>query len=421
MAQKVIAMDTRVVLALMSTEPVRVSALCAELGISRQTFYKYRRRFRAGGLAGLADRSRRPHRSPRQIRPEVEELILTWRKTLEDDGLDYGAQAIWYWMRREAGQQGPPPAVSTINRVLRRRGLARLEPAKRPRSSWRRFEYPRANDCWQIDATGWSLSDGTLAWIFTLLDDHTRLVLASHVAPAQDGVGAWTAVCRATAAELGLPGIVLSDNGTCFTGKMHDSVVAFERNLWAHAIRTVNSRPGHPQTCGKLERWHQTVQKWLVKRPRAGTLDQLQAQLDAFVELYNARRPHAALGGDTPAERWASSERGGPDPTAGPPTRILARTASAKGVIGLSPHTIGLGKDWAGVQVHVFVTGDHVSVYGNGRLARELDLDPTRRHQLLPGSPRRSSAAAKPVETEGAVHVERPQAPPKGEAEDERR
>ena len=132
---------------------VRVTDVCAELGLSRQTFYKYRRRFETEGPGGLVERSRRPRSSPRLMAPEVEDEIVRLRKELP---LENGAQTIAYHLARSGW---PVPSVSAIHRALVRRGLVRPQPEKRPRSSWRRFEWPRPNDAWQIDATCWGLSD----------------------------------------------------------------------------------------------------------------------------------------------------------------------------------------------------------------------------------------------------------------------
>jgi transposase-like protein len=190
---------------------IQVSELCRELGISRQTFYKYQRRWRAEGPSGLVERSRRPHRSPGLIDAALEDEIVRLRKELP---LDRGAQTIAFHLARSGW---PVPSLSTIHRALVRRGLVVPEPHKRPRSSWRRFEWPRPNDAWQIDATRWLLADGDEVWIMDLLDDHSRLALAARVCAGPSAAAAWGAFCDATRYG-GLPAHVMSDNGTCFYG-----------------------------------------------------------------------------------------------------------------------------------------------------------------------------------------------------------
>src|SRR5687767_3571003 len=160
-------METKLLAVFTSGLEVNVSALCAELGISRQTFYKYRRRWQTEGPAGLVERSRRPLSSPSQTPFEVEDLIVRLRKELI---VDNGAEAIgWHLQRR-----GLRVSAATVHRVLVRRGMVTPQPEKRPKSSWKRFEWPRPNDAWQIDATVWALSDNREVWIMDVLDDHSR-------------------------------------------------------------------------------------------------------------------------------------------------------------------------------------------------------------------------------------------------------
>lgn len=230
---------------------VRVSELCRQLGISRDTFYRYRNRFLAEGPAGLASRSKRPHRSPNQISAGIEDLIVSWRKRLKDLGVDHGAQTIYYHLRRQGTD--PLPSVATIHRVLVRRGLVVPPPEKRPRASWRRFEWPRPNDAWQIDATSWVLADGRQVWIMDLIDDHSRLVPAASVFAGATVGAAWETFATATS-RYRLPAHVMSDNGPCFTARFFSGGENdFESGLRALGIRQILSTPGHPQTCGKLE------------------------------------------------------------------------------------------------------------------------------------------------------------------------
>lgn len=355
---------------------VSVSGLCTELGISRQTFYKYRRRFVAEGPAGLAERSRRPHRSPRMISPEVEDEIVRLRKELP---LDNGAQTIAYHLARNGA--GPVPSSATIHRVLVRRGLVIPQPEKRPRSSWRRFEWPRPNGAWQIDATSWVLAGGREVWIMDVLDDHSRVLVAARVADGPTGSAAWDAFCAASSA-WGLPAHVISDNGTCFTGRfLSGGVVDFERDLAALGIRHIRSSPGHPQTCGKIERSHQTTKRWLATQPAADTPAALQAQLDAWRTFYNYQRPHRALDGATPAERWEASPPDQPGPPIAEPNRTGLRRVNANGAVYWDRYLIGLGQQHVGHLVLVIARQHDVAVFNEHGLLRRLTIDPTRRYQ----------------------------------------
>ena len=359
---------------------VSVSGLCAELGISRQTFYKYRRRFLIEGPAGLAERSRRPHRSPGMIPAAVEDEIVRLRKELP---LDNGAQTIAYHLDR-AGRS--VPSVATIHRVLVRRGLIDPQPQKRPRSSWRRFEWPAPNGAWQIDATQWVLAGGKEVWIMDLIDDHSRVLLAARVAGGPSSAAAWDAFCDATA-RWGLPAHVMSDNGTCFTGRFLSGYkVEFERDLAALGIRHITSSPGHPQTCGKIERSHQTTKRWLARQRPARTLAELQNQLDEWLAFYNYQRPHRAIDGAVPAERWAASPPDRPGPPIPEPPRAGLRHVS-NGRLSWDETYIGVGAEHNGHQLLVIGRHDDIAIFSEHGLVRRLTIDRSRSYQPT-GRPR---------------------------------
>jgi transposase InsO family protein len=387
MAKRVISMEAKLLAVLTAgLSGMRVTEVCGELGISRQTFYKYRRRFEAEGPAGLVERSRRPNRSPAMMAVDVEDEIVRLRKDLP---LDHGAQTIAYHLGR-AGW--PVPSVSAIHRALVRRGLVTPQPEKRPRSSWRRFEWPQPNDAWQIDGTCWALSSGKAVWIMDLLDDHSRVALAARVYPGLDAEAAWGAFCAATR-EWGLPAHVMSDNGTCFTGRYFSGgEVPFERDLRALGIRHILSTPGHPQTCGKIERFHQTLKKWLAQQPLARTPGHLQRQLDRFLTFYNHQRPHRALDGSTPVERWAATPPAGPgNPIPGTPRASLHVVANG-GNISWGNYLIAVGCRHQGKQVMVIARDDDISLFASTGLIRRFQLDRSRRYQpsgLPPGRKRK--------------------------------
>jgi transposase InsO family protein len=354
---------------------VTVTSVCEDLEISRQTFYKYKRRFEAEGPAGLVERSRRPVRSPGLMAVELEDEIVRLRKTLP---LDNGAQTIAYHLAR-AGWETPP--VRTIHRALVRRGMVVAQPEKRPRASWRTFEWPRPNDAWQIDATRWVLRSGREAWVMDVLDDHSRLLIAARVCGGPTGEAAWDAFCRGAEA-FGTPAHVMSDNGTCFTGRfLSGAEAAFERDLRTLGVTHIRSTPGHPQTCGKLERWHQTLKKWLRKRPLARTHRELQDQLDEFIAFYNDDRPHRSLAGDTPTERWAATTPATPGPPLPAVPNASLHTVQANNLISWSRHRIAIGPGLAGQQLLVIARGDDLAVFGPTGLIRRLTVDRNRNYQ----------------------------------------
>ena len=367
---------------------VPVAQLCRELEISRDSYYRLLKRFEAEGLAGLAARSRRPHVSPQLIPAALEDEIVRLRKELP---LDNGAQTIAYHLARSGW---PVPAVRTIHRALERRGLIVPEPHKRPKTvPWKRFEWPAPNAAWQIDATRWVLADGVEVWVMDVLDDHSRVVVAARVWPGPSGDAAWDALSTG-AARWGLPARMMSDNGSCFTGRFQGGhTVEFERTLARLGITQLLSSPAHPQTCGKLERFHQTLKKWLRTQPLATTLAELQAQLDQFLVFYNHQRPHRALGGATPAERFTATPPAVPgDPIAPAPIARLQRV-STTGCIGWNHnHLIHVGAEHRGSQLLVIARGDDLAIYGPTGEIRRLTLDRNRRYQPSgrpPGRPPR--------------------------------
>jgi transposase InsO family protein len=342
---------------------VSVTALCAELGISRQTYYRLRRRYRAEGPQGLAPRSRRPRRSPWAVDPALELEIIRLRTDWPEPR---GAASIADELRR-AGVACP--AVSTIHRVLVRNGLVAAQPQKRPRASFIRFVDPDPNGCWQIDATRWALADDTEVWILDVLDDHSRLAVAALACPGPTTTAAQAAV-HAGGRLWGLPTRILSDNGSCFGGPSRTG--EFVTGLALLGVAVIHARPYHPQTCGKIERFHQTLKRWLRNQPRAASLGELQAQLDRFIEFYNYARPHRALGGATPAEVWAARTPTGPaaaSRTATGPAKVsLTRhTVAPRGVLYLRRDiTIGVGARLAGTELTAIRYGRHVLLLDQG-------------------------------------------------------
>jgi len=246
--------------------------VCARLGISRQSYYKYLARFDGEGLEGLQPRSRRPLSSPNVRPPAMVELIVKARADLVAEGWDNGALSIFYRLLRDGEQ---PPAWRTIHRVLVRQGLVVPQPKKRPRSSRRRFEFPAPDDCWQIDAFGYLLAAGESVVVFEVKDDCSRAQIANLGWTSEDTLGAWECLARGID-DFGRPRLLLSDNSLAFTGKAHNSIVLVEKNLMALGVKPITSRPHHPQTCGKNERGHQTLQHWLAARSTAATLAELQ-------------------------------------------------------------------------------------------------------------------------------------------------
>lgn len=372
-------MDIKLVLAALPASE-NLSAWCRRFGVSRQQAYVWRRRFAAGGLEALADRPRVAQHIANRLGGEVEDAIVRWRKQLSDGGLDAGAASIWDAMKA-AGE--PAPSEATIWRVLQRRGLIEANPRKRPRASLRRFAAERPNELWQIDATHWSLGDGTVVEIVNVIDDHSRVCVASLAAPVTTALEAIKAVTRGIA-RWGCPAAVLSDNGRVFNGRTGDVVGLFERHLRARSIRALRSTPYHPQTCGKVERFHQTLKKWLDAQPAAATIAELQHSLDVFVQLYNHQRPHRAVARRPPAEAWAATPPALPTPSSD--TDVLAWHGLRVGTTGnvkAGDYLIQTGARAVGRTVTVLIIENHCLIIDDlsGHTWRNFTLDRDRRYQ----------------------------------------
>lgn len=374
-------MDVRLRIAVASAD-VNVSAFCREHGLSRETFYVWRRRYEVEGLDGLEPRSRAPRSSPHRVGTEVEEAVVALRKELEDKGVDHGPSTIqWHLARR--GLRAVP-SVATIWRVLVRRGFVVPEPRKRPKSSYRRFEASVPNELWQADCIDWAIASGSVK-ILSFLDDHSRVALRVKALPEATTDATWITFCEACA-HWGVPLGQLSDNGLNFSGKLRGFEVRFEVELRAIGVVPKTSRPYHPQTCGKVERFQQTLKKWLRRQPLASDLAELQAQLDAFVDYYNHQRPHRGIGRVTPVERWAATPPAINLGIALPsPAQRTTSVVADNGVVTAGSLRIGVGTTWAGHTATTHHDDTHFAVFIDHQLTRAGTIDPTRRYQPSTG------------------------------------
>lgn len=357
-----------------------VADVCRRYGISRDTYYRYRRRYLAEGIEGLEDRPRKPKTSPAQIPTKVELRIVEMRTTHPR----WGARRI----RAELAREGiDAPAVSTVHQALRRNGLVAARPRHKAKAD-KRFEREISNDLWQIDATRILLGDDTPAWVINLLDDHSRYLLAAMAGPAATTDMAWD-VFEVAASRYGLPRQVLSDNGLAFTGRLRSFEVIFETNLRDLGVELINAAPYHPQTLGKLERFHRTLKEWLSDEGPAWDLEHLQELLDGFRFHYNRHRPHQGIDDATPVDRYhpAGPTENLPEPptirTPEYPPHSILRRVTATGNVGYQKKLIQVGYRWAGATVRVITIGDLTHIYYGETLIRVLAIDPHRYYQGL--------------------------------------
>jgi transposase InsO family protein len=383
MALKVVSLEELRLQVLLESERTgeTVAEVCLRHGISRASYYRYRRRYLQVGVPGLESRSRVPRSSPARIAAWLEVEICSLRRRHPR----WGARRIRAELRR-AGID--PPAISTVHQALRRNHLVAPQPPRKPNARLR-FEREVSNDLWQIDATQVRLAGGGEAWIVDCLDDHARFCLSVLACVRPTGDAAWECFTRAAAA-YGLPRQLLSDNGSIFTGRLLGTEVAFERQLVEASVELIHSRPYHPQTLGKLERFHRTLKEWLGDEGPALDLEHLQLLLERFRCHYNEERPHQGIADQTPAERYtagfadlgaaealASASEGKPSY----PARSIVRKVASNGVFCYRNVHINIGLRYAGARVRIIQQGELVHVHYGSELVRSLAPDPAQRYQ----------------------------------------
>lgn len=353
-------------------------------GVSKSRVSRLVARYRAGGLEGLEPQSRRPHHSPGRTPLEVEDEIVALRKELLELGGDAGADTIQFHL---ASRRGSAPSISTVHRILVRRGFVTPEPNKRPKASYVRFQADQPNEMWQADVTHWTLGNGVDVEILTFLDDHSRMVVACDArftTRATDVVTTFEKACAA----YGPPASVLTDNAAIFSARYRKGRNAFELCLSTWGVLYKNSRPYHPQTCGKVERWHATLKQFLAARPTASSIRTLQRQLDAIVRYYNEERPHKVVGRRPPRTAYLARDRAVPGLLVPTHYRIREDKVDRFGKVSLrhgdKMRHLGIGRAFAGMRVTLYVAGDHVRVVSEqGELLGQCEIDATRGYQPL--------------------------------------
>jgi transposase InsO family protein len=360
--------------------------LARDHGITRRWIHKLVKRFKEGGYSALEPRSRRPHSCSHQTSPEVQAEVLRLRQELGAAGHDAGPDTIAHHL---IGQVDRVPSVATVWRILKRNGLITPQPHKRPKSSFIRFEAQLPNETWQLDSTPWQLADDSPVEILNFLDDKSRVALASRAlvtVKSADPVH----VLHSASNTFGLPASLLSDNAAVFTGRTRRGKVLLELELERLGIVFKHSTPYHPQTCGKVERFHQTLKRFLRKQSPAGSIAELQFQLDGFRD-YNNRRPHRALNWQIPLAVFNALIKAKPSQQPAPiDHRVRRDKIDSTGKVTLrylgKLHHIPVGTAHKNRKVRLLVAGPDVRIItDDGELIRALTLDPTRIYHPLGG------------------------------------
>jgi transposase InsO family protein len=365
-------------------EAMNVTAQCRRVGCSTKTFYKYVARFRGEGVEGFYPRSRAPLSAPHATSLPVEDVIVRARKELAEEGWDAGADQVLYWIQDhpQAWPEGSRvPSRATVHRILVRRGLVVSVPQRRPASSRRRFEADQPNSLWQMDGFETRLADGAVAVVLQLNDDCSRFDLALAAATSENSREVWACVVAAMA-RYGMPRAFLTDNGTAFSGKRRGWISHLEENLRAVGVKPITSSVGHPQTCGKNERAHATVQKWLAKQPPPRDLAELQRLLDTYRGHYNEHRRKKHLHGMTPGQRYRLGPQDGPG-SAPLPAYLSVTTGkvSTSGCVGIDGHLFSVGRRHAHQLVTLIKQGRQVAIFSRDQLLAEVQLTGHRGYQ----------------------------------------
>ena len=352
------------------------SEVARDYGVTYRWVHTLVGRYLTGGWDAIEPRSRRPRGNPKTTPAQLEAEIVQLRQQLSRDGHDAGPHTIAVHLKRS---HGASPAPSTIWKILKRRGFITEQPKKRPRSSYLRFQADLPNETWQSDFTHWRLASGAGVEILTFLDDHARLALSITAHPVVTGAIVLTDF-RTNVSNYGPPASTLTDNGLVFTTRVRGGRNAFENELNLLGIDQKNGRPNHPQTQGKVERFQQTLKKWLAQQAPAETLQELQSQLDSFRDYYNTIRPHRSLERRTPTEAYTARSKATPAGTDGH-WRIREDRIDESGVVTLrynsKMHHIGIGRTHKGERIQLLIHDRHIRIIHatTGTLLRELTLN----------------------------------------------
>ena len=350
------------------------SELCSRYGISRKTGYRWQGRYRTKGLQGLEDLSNKPHDQPVHLNREIEGKIVALRHEYPV----WGARKLRKKLL-ERGGVDPLPAISTVHAVLKRNGLIDPE-ASLQSTPFTRLERDTPNSLWQMDFKGWFHTLERPCHPLTILDDHSRFNITLAALPGEK-TGLVQAKLEEAFTRYGLPDAILTDNGSPWGSDQQHRFTVLGTWLMRLGIEHIHSRPYHPQTQGKEERFHRTLKLELISRRQWQGLEQCQAEFDIWRSRYNTERPHEGIADRYPAELYRHSQRkygGTPPPPEYPPSAIV-RKVDAKGKISFRGHPHLISKAFRGEYVRLIErpVGEIQVLYGPTRIASLKGLENT--------------------------------------------
>jgi transposase InsO family protein len=337
-----------------------IAGTAREAGVSRQTATLWVHRTRQDGIASLTERSRAPHTCPTTTAQEIVTQVLALKQAHPSWGAKKLHAILW--------PADAPICVRTVDRLLARQGLVNRR--GKPASGCQHFERSHCNELWQMDYKGAPVRAGY--WPLSLLDDHSRFCLALRAVERKTTEAAWS-VLWDVLGEYGMPACILCDNGDGFNSVTSLGPTRFQANLWLLGVTTTHGRPHHPQTQGKVERFHRTLEALIEQ---AGSRATARSLLEPWRQEYNWVRPHEALGQQVPGSVYVSSGLARPAhlPKHEAPAGAVMRKVDAAGRISYRNRVYLAGKgltgDW--VQICEEETGDALYYAGVRIAAMEL-------------------------------------------------
>lgn len=280
--------------------------LCERFGIKPKTGYKWLHRWEQSGEEGLQDLPRRPHSSPKKTLADAEDIVLSVKK----EHPAWGGRKLRHLIVNE-NLLSHAPAPSTITAIIRRNGVS-CDTLDQGRGPWQRFEYEAPNDLWQMDFKGKVDTVGGCCYPLTVLDDHSRFSIMVKACLNQRGEIVQESLTEAFR-TYGLPCMILTDNGAPWGAGPYSKYTRLSLWLIRLGITVKHGRPYHPQTQGKDERFHKTMDVELLRYKAFKDQVHCQEELSKWRETYNMVRPHDALGGQPPISRYSPSKRCFPD------------------------------------------------------------------------------------------------------------
>lgn len=344
------------------------SAVCRAYGISRKTGYKWMERAKSG--AGMEDLPRTPIHSPNRTPPEIEALVLSER----DRHPAWGPRKLLRELHNK-GNEGLP-SRSTVENILKRNH--RIEPeASEAATAYQRFEKAQPNDLWQMDHKGnFSMLDGKQCYPLTMLDDHSRFNLCLHADICFD-YSSFLPVFTQVLEEYGLPSAILCDNGKPW-GDSQRGITPFDVWMMRLNVMPIHGRPFHPQTQGKIERFHRTLKRELLGTRPFADVEDVQTALAVWRQEYNCERPHEALDLDVPAAHYRPSKRKlrEADKPVEYDTGARLRKVNCKGYLSIREHRYYIAEAMIGEYIELTDIGEKVVAlhYGNFEFA-QIDLE----------------------------------------------